>query len=65
MDDPDPAPDGRRNTVLVPLLRAADLKHRGLENILADLETRRTLWFLAGAGNEKAEKALRDRPDDG
>lgn len=56
MDDTDPVPDARTNIVLVPLIRAS---------ALGELESSRTLWFLAGEGNEKARRALRDGPDDG
>jgi hypothetical protein len=51
--DADPEQAGHGNLVLVPLIRIDG----------RDLETRRTLWFLAAEGNEKAVRALRDRPD--
>ncbi len=50
MDEPDDD-IADRTTVWVPVIRASDL---------GKLETRRTLWFLAGEGNKKARQALRD-----
>lgn len=63
MSDTDPAPDTRGNTCWVPVLRVPALGTRGLANVLGDLETRRTLWYLAVEGNAKAKQALRDGPE--
>lgn len=56
MDEADDDIADRANVVLVPVIRAS---------ALGELETRKTLWYLAGEGNERARRALRDRPDDG